>query len=104
MNNAGFVHGREQVGDIADADVEGHYHGTLYHESRFNLKCSHVQYECSRTDFYDPTIRQRSDRVILSFTPLIRLPTEFKAKNKGHIINLGSIAGREPYVGGEHDS
>lgn len=25
---------------------------------------------------------------------------EFKAKNSGHVINLGSIAGREPYAGG----
>ena len=25
---------------------------------------------------------------------------DFKARNTGHIINLGSIAGREPYVGG----
>ena len=25
---------------------------------------------------------------------------DFKARNTGHIINLGSIAGREPYAGG----
>jgi NAD(P)-dependent dehydrogenase (short-subunit alcohol dehydrogenase family) len=25
---------------------------------------------------------------------------EFKKKQKGHIINIGSIAGREPYAGG----
>jgi NADP-dependent 3-hydroxy acid dehydrogenase YdfG len=25
---------------------------------------------------------------------------EFKKKQAGHVINLGSIAGREPYVGG----
>ncbi|KAJ2937050.1 hypothetical protein H1R20_g37, partial [Candolleomyces eurysporus] len=28
------------------------------------------------------------------------LVKEFKKKNSGHIINLGSIAGREPYAGG----
>lgn len=26
--------------------------------------------------------------------------TDFKARNTGHVINLGSVAGREPYVGG----
>ena len=25
---------------------------------------------------------------------------DFKAKNAGHVINLGSVAGREAYVGG----
>ena len=25
---------------------------------------------------------------------------DFKQKNSGHIINLGSVAGREPYAGG----
>lgn len=28
------------------------------------------------------------------------LPTDFKARNAGHVINLGSVAGREAYVGG----
>lgn len=27
-------------------------------------------------------------------------PPEFKSRQKGHIINLGSIAGREPYQNG----
>lgn len=26
--------------------------------------------------------------------------TEMKARNSGHVINIGSVAGREPYVGG----
>ncbi|KAH6918600.1 short-chain dehydrogenase [Coprinopsis sp. MPI-PUGE-AT-0042] len=35
---------------------------------------------------------------LISLTQL--LVKEFKAKNSGHVINLGSIAGLEPYAGG----
>jgi 3-hydroxy acid dehydrogenase/malonic semialdehyde reductase len=31
---------------------------------------------------------------------LINILTDFKAKKSGHFINIGSIAGREPYAGG----
>lgn len=33
-------------------------------------------------------------------TRLLPVVAEFKSKNKGHVINLGSIAGREAYAGG----
>ena len=33
-------------------------------------------------------------------TTLTYLSLDFKAKKAGHIINLGSIAGREAYAGG----
>ncbi|KAH9951339.1 NAD-P-binding protein [Amylocystis lapponica] len=35
---------------------------------------------------------------LISITQL--LVRQFKTRNSGHIINLGSVAGREPYVGG----
>ncbi|GAA5843888.1 hypothetical protein JCM3766R1_005953 [Sporobolomyces carnicolor] len=35
---------------------------------------------------------------LISLTQI--LVNEFKKRNSGHIINLGSIAGKEPYVGG----
>ncbi|EIN08393.1 NAD(P)-binding protein [Punctularia strigosozonata HHB-11173 SS5] len=67
VNNAGFVHGREQVGDIAEPDIEA-----MFATNVFGL---------------------------IAMTQLF--VREFKARNKGHVINLGSVAGREPYVGGE---
>lgn len=66
VNNAGYVLGREHVGDIADADIEGMFATNVLG--------------------------------LISMTQL--LLKDFKSKNAGHIINLGSIAGREPYAGG----
>jgi len=66
VNNAGFVHGVERVGDIADADIE-----SMFATNVLGL---------------------------ISVTQLF--VKEMKARKSGHIINLGSVAGREPYVGG----
>ncbi|GJN90569.1 hypothetical protein Rhopal_003581-T1 [Rhodotorula paludigena] len=66
VNNAGLVYGREQVGDIDDAELE----------IMFNTN-------------------------VLGLIHLTQVfVREFKQRNSGHIINLGSIAGKEPYAGG----
>jgi 3-hydroxy acid dehydrogenase/malonic semialdehyde reductase len=66
VNNAGYVHGVERVGDIADADIEGMFATNVLG--------------------------------LISMTQL--LIKDFKEKQSGHVINLGSIAGIEPYAGG----
>ncbi|GBE82303.1 NADP-dependent 3-hydroxy acid dehydrogenase [Sparassis crispa] len=66
VNNAGFVHGVDRVGDISSADVE-------------NMFATNVLGLIAMTQVFIK---------------------EFKARKAGHIINLGSVAGREPYVGG----
>lgn len=66
VNNAGKALGREEVGQIAAADI-----------------------------------REMFDTNVLALITLTQelLPL-FKAKNAGDIVNLGSIAGRDPYPGG----
>jgi len=66
VNNAGYVLGVEQVGDIKDEDMEGMFSTNVLG--------------------------------LIAMTQL--LVKDFKAKNAGHVINIGSIAGREPYAGG----
>ncbi|KDQ60832.1 hypothetical protein JAAARDRAFT_55564 [Jaapia argillacea MUCL 33604] len=66
VNNAGFVHGVERVGEINASDIE-----SMFATNVFGL---------------------------IAMTQLI--VKDMKARNTGHIINIGSVAGREPYVGG----
>ncbi|KAK9471224.1 uncharacterized protein V1510DRAFT_420804 [Dipodascopsis tothii] len=66
VNNAGMVFGTEQVGDIAQNDIEVMFQTNVYG--------------------------------LIALTQEI-LPL-MKAAGKGDIINIGSIAGREPYMGG----
>jgi len=66
VNNAGYVLGVEQIGTIADADIEGMFATNVLG--------------------------------LISMTQL--LVRRFKVKKAGHVINLGSIASREPYAGG----
>ncbi|KAK9456893.1 hypothetical protein V1511DRAFT_495594 [Dipodascopsis uninucleata] len=66
VNNAGMVHGVDQVGAIAQSDID-----IMFQTNVFGL---------------------------IALTQ--KLMPLFKAKGKGDIVNIGSIAGREPYPGG----
>ncbi|KAK9365274.1 hypothetical protein V1509DRAFT_633678 [Lipomyces kononenkoae] len=66
VNNAGMVHGVDQVGSIAQSDID-----IMFQTNVFGL---------------------------IALTQ--KLMPIFKAKGKGDIVNIGSIAGREPYPGG----
>ncbi|KAK9241418.1 hypothetical protein V1525DRAFT_393094 [Lipomyces kononenkoae] len=66
INNAGMVHGVDQVGSIAQSDID-----IMFQTNVFGL---------------------------IALTQKL-LPL-FKEKGKGDIVNIGSIAGREPYPGG----
>jgi 3-hydroxy acid dehydrogenase/malonic semialdehyde reductase len=81
VNNAGYVLGVEHVGDIADADIEG-----MFATNVFGL-ISMTQLLVKGN--FDSNLAET-----LSYASL-----DFKAKKAGHIINLGSIAGREAYAG-----
>ncbi|KAG6866900.1 hypothetical protein C0991_003815 [Blastosporella zonata] len=83
VNNAGYVLGVEHVGDIADADIEGMFATNV-------LGLISVTQLLVRSEL--PLMITRSDN-----SPTL---PEFKAKKSGHVINLGSIAGREAYAGG----
>ena len=87
MNNAGFVLGVERVGEISAADYESMFQVNVFgliavtqllvNGPRFPFRC-----------------------IINSRIKSIWYYVDFKTRNSGHIINLGSVAGREPYVGG----
>ncbi|KAK9319572.1 hypothetical protein V1517DRAFT_332107 [Lipomyces orientalis] len=66
INNAGMVHGVDQVGSIAQSDID-----IMFQTNVFGL---------------------------IALTQKL-LPL-FKEKGKGDVVNIGSIAGREPYPGG----
>lgn len=82
MNNAGYVLGREHVGDIADADIEGMFATNVFGLISMTQLLIRGKCNCELPE------------------SLTYMTLDFKAKNAGHIINLGSIAGREPYAGG----
>ncbi|KAI5830734.1 NAD(P)-binding protein [Schizophyllum commune Tattone D] len=85
VNNAGFVLGWEHVGDIADEDVEKMLSINVFGliaMTQLLIKGMGIHWVEGRRD--------RSDEAL----------ADFKARNLGHIINIGSIGSREPYADG----
>ena len=76
----------ERIGDIAEADVEAMFAVNV-------LGLISVTQLLVKSEESIPLMKS------LVFS-CISPPSEFKAKNAGHVINLGSVAGREPYAGG----
>ncbi|CAA7271716.1 unnamed protein product [Cyclocybe aegerita] len=74
--------------ELRDVDI-------LVNNAGFVLGVEHVG-EISRADI--EAMFKTNVYGLISVTQL--LVKDFKAKQSGHVINLGSIAGREPYAGG----
>lgn len=85
MNNAGFVLGVDRVGSIADADIEAMFTTNVLGLISVTQLLVKGRYESS-------FLSEKAMK--LPFGP------DFKARNSGHVINVGSVAGREPYAGG----
>jgi 3-hydroxy acid dehydrogenase/malonic semialdehyde reductase len=104
VNNAGYVLGIEHVGQIADSDIEGMFAvcclDRLIHPSRsLGPRQTNVLGLISMTQLlikgHIYALMSRKRILILKLGL-----TDFKAKQSGHVINIGSLAGREPYAGG----
>lgn len=80
--------GVEKIGEIADADIEG-----MFAVNVLGLISVTQLFVKRQSSPLNPTCR-------VSVFGYSSTHTDFKAKNSGHVINLGSVAGREPYANG----
>ena len=61
----------------------------------------HVPNERLRSDFHDTVTHPWSvPEYDQSIFVIYQIMSDFKERRNGHIINIGSVAGREPYAGG----
>ena len=86
VNNAGSAHGLDLVGDVLDSDIDAMFATNV-------LGLISITQLLVKGPSYSPGNPPGQAMALIH-------PTDFKARNTGHVINVGSVAGRESYAGG----
>lgn len=93
-SNAGLVKGVEKVGDISSEDIDG-----ALLPSSPSLRETSVLTGCPPSVLARPPVMFQTNVIgLIHLTQTI--VKGMRARQSGHIINLGSVAGREAYAGG----